>query len=82
MWLFVGDLFFAHNCPKRVKNVPQTILDAVPSKSSFMTFLMDNKTSGRFSKYVLESSLAVNAVDCENFQLSHWHKDDMLLLCA
>ena len=44
-----------------VNDVSKTISDDVLPKSSFMTFLMDNNTSGMFSKYVLESLLVVNA---------------------
>ena len=42
-----------------VKDVPKTVLKAVHPRFSLITFLIDNKTRGKFSNYVLELLLAV-----------------------
>lgn len=57
-------MLFSQNCPGNIKDVPKTISEAVHvhPKSSLITFLMDNKTSSKFSIHILELSLAVRAV--------------------
>ena len=56
------EMFLSQNCPGNVNDVPKTISEAVHPKSSLITFLIDNKVSGKISNYVLELLLDVKAV--------------------
>ena len=55
-------MFLSQNCPGNIKDVPKNISEAVHLKSSLITFLIDNKTSGKFFNHVLELLFAVRAV--------------------
>lgn len=55
-------LVLPQNCPGSVTYVPKTNSDVVHPKSSLITFLMNNKMSGKFSSHVLEQLFAVSTL--------------------